>query len=348
MPAQKVHFGQRMIVALLAFVLVVGVEARVWAALASEESAKIEAAKREGKVVLYTNSTAPSIEPLNRRFEAKYPFLKVEYFRAGAPKLLNKILAEVAAGAFRGDVIETEGLTAYLMMKKNLFAKYVSPESKIIPKGAKDPDGYWTSGSSNYKIVAYNTKLVSTGEVPKTLDDLLQPKWKGRMLMASNNYEWFGNVLKVLGEEKGIAVMKRLAGQDLHLRDGGSLIVSLLLAGEGAISIASNVDKVEEFKAKGAPLEWAGVEPVISRVHPIALSRSAQHPNAAKLYIDFVLSKEAQEMMVGGFFGISDRPDVKKPFSRPGLKLEFADLSLADQYDVITKKFDNIFLDRGR
>ena len=313
-------------------------------AASAEESAKLEGAKKEGRVVLYTNSTVPSLDPLIKRFEAKYPFLKVEYIRLGAPKLLNKILTEERAGTHNPDVIETEGLTAYLMMKKNFFAKYVSPESKAFPKGAKDPDGYWTSSSSNYKIVAYNTKLVSPQDVPKTWKELLQPKWRGKILMASNNYEWFGNVLKVLGEEKGMALMKRLAAQNLELRDGGTLIVSLLLAGEGAISVASNVDKVEEFKAKGAPIEWVGVDPVISRVHPIAMARQPHHPNAAKLYIDFILSKEAQEIMVSGFFGISDRPDVKNPFPpRAGLKLQFADLSLADQYDDINKKFDSIF-----
>ena len=314
----------------------------VWAGAAPDEStAKIEAAKKEGKVILYTN--ASGIAPLIKRFEEKYPFLKVEQLRTGAPKLLSRVLAEYKAGALKADLIETEGLTSYLMMKRGLYAKYVSPESKALPAGAKDADGQWTNAHSNYKIVAYNPRFVTPAELPKSYEDLTQPKWQGKILMGSNNYEWFGNMVKIMGEEKGMNLMRRLNGQNLMLREGNSLILQLLLAGEGFVSIAANVDSVEELKAKGAPIDWLGLEPTISRLHPIALTRTAQHPNAAKLYIDFILSKEAQEIITKEFIGISDRPDVKRVLTREGLKLHYADLSLAERYDEITKKFDAAF-----
>jgi len=314
----------------------------VWAGAAADEfTAKIDAAKKEGKVILYTN--ASGIAPLIKRFEEKYPFLKVEQLRTGAPKLLSRVLAESKAGALKADLIETEGLTSYLMMKRGLYAKYVSPESKALPAGAKDADGQWTNAHSNYKIVAYNPRFVTPAELPKSYEDLTQPKWNGKILMGSNNYEWFGNMVKILGEEKGMNLMRRLNGQNLMLREGNSLILQLLLAGEGFVSIAANVDSVEELKAKGAPIDWLGLEPTISRLHPIALARTAQHPNAAKLYIDFILSKEAQEIITKEFIGISDRPDVKRVFTREGLKLHYADLSLAERYDEITKKFDAAF-----
>ena len=314
----------------------------VWAGAAPDETqAKIDGAKKEGKVILYTN--ASGIAPLIKRFEEKYPFLKVEQLRTGAPKLLSRVLAEYKAGALKADLIETEGLTSYLMMKRGLYAKYVSPESKALPAGAKDVDGQWTNAHSNYKIVAYNSRFVTPAELPKSYEDLTQPKWHGKILMGSNNYEWFGNMVKIMGEEKGMNLMRRLNGQNLMLREGNSLILQLLLAGEGFVSIAANVDSVEELKAKGAPIDWLGLEPTISRLHPIALARTAQHPNAAKLYIDFILSKEAQEIITKEFIGISDRPDVKRVFTREGLKLHYADLSLAERYDEITKKFDAAF-----
>ncbi|HLN86820.1 MAG TPA: extracellular solute-binding protein [Candidatus Limnocylindrales bacterium] len=314
----------------------------VWAGAALDETqAKIEGARKEGRVILYTN--ASGIAPLIKRFEEKYPFLKVEQLRTGAPKLLNRILAEYKAGALKADLIETEGLTSYLMMKRGLYAKYVSPESKVLPAGAKDGDGQWTNAHSNYKIVAYNSRFVLPAELPKSYEDLTQPKWQGKILMGSNNYEWFGNMVKILGEERGMSLMRRLNAQNLMLREGNSLILQLLLAGEGFVTIAANVDSVEELKAKGAPIDWLGLEPTISRLHPIALARTAQHPNAAKLYIDFILSKEAQEIITKEFIGISDRPDVKRVFTRENLKLHYADLSLAERYDEITKKFDAAF-----
>jgi len=314
----------------------------VWAGAAQDEfQAKVEGAKKEARVILYTN--ASGIAPLIKRFEEKYPFLKVEQLRTGAPKLLNRILAESKAGALKADLIETEGLTSYLMMKRGLYAKYLSPESKMLPAGAKDSEGQWTNAHSNYKIVAYNSRLVLPAELPKSYEDLTQAKWQGKILMGSNNYEWFGNMLKILGEERGMGLMRRLNAQNLMLREGNSLILQLLLAGEGSVTIAANVDTVEELKAKGAPIDWLGLEPTISRLHPIALARTAQHPNAAKLYIDFILSKEAQEIVTKEFIGISDRPDVKRVFTREGLKLYYADLSLAERYDEITKKFDAAF-----
>ena len=222
----------------------------VWAGAAADEfTAKIDAAKKEGKVILYTN--ASGIAPLIKRFEEKYPFIKVEQLRTGAPKLLSRVLAESKAGALKADLIETEGLTSYLMMKRGLYAKYVSPESKALPAGAKDADGQWTNAHSNYKIVAYNPRFVTPAELPKSYEDLTQPKWNGKILMGSNNYEWFGNMVKILGEEKGMNLMRRLNGQNLMLREGNSLILQLLLAGEGFVSIAANVDSVEELKAKG-------------------------------------------------------------------------------------------------
>jgi iron(III) transport system substrate-binding protein len=315
---------------------------RAWpAAPMDDHAAKVEGAKKEGQIILYTN--ASGIAPLIKRFEEKYPFLKVEPLRTGAPKLLNRVLTEHKAGSLKADLIETEGLTSYLMMKRGLYMKYVSPESKLLPAGAKSPDGFWTNAHSNYKIVAYNSRLVPPGNLPRIYDDLSQPKWRGKILMGSNNYEWFGNMLRIMGEEKAMSLMRKLRGQDLMLREGNSLILQLLLAGEGSVAIAANVDSVEELKAKGAPIDWLGLEPTISRLHPIALARSARNPNAAKLYIDFILSREAQEIISKEFIGISDRPDVKRVFSREGLRLHYADLSLAEQYDEITKKFDSVF-----
>ena len=334
--------GAVVVLSFFTFLFVIpGLAAPLQAAAPVEQAAKLDGAKKEGKVVVYTNNSG--IAPLIKRFEEKYPFVKVEYLRTGAPKLLNKVLTESRAGASNADIIETEGLTSYLMMKKGLYAKYVSPESKVYPAGARDPEGYWTGAHSNYKVVAYNTRMVAANEVPQTWDDIVQPKWKGKILLASNNYEWFGNVVKILGEEKGMAIMRKVAAQDLMLREGNTLILQLLSAGEGALALAANVDSVEETKAKGAKIDWVGVPPVVSRLHPIALAHNAPHPNAAKLYIDFVLSKEGQEIVTKELIGISDRPDVKKIFTKEGLKLYYADLSLADQYEEVTKKFDTVF-----
>ncbi len=136
--------------------------------------------------------------------------------------------------------------------------------------------------------------------------------------------------------------------QNPQMRGGHTLIATLLIAGERPIGVASNADMIEQLKTKGAPLDWVGAEPVIYRIHPIAVAQNAQHPNAARLFIDFSLSREGQTL-VNNSFRVPDRPDVK-PFSAnlaDKSKVSFIDLSLADHYQETTKKFNSLFIKRN-
>ncbi len=162
----------------------------------------------------------------------------------------------------------------------------MSPESKFYPEGTKDPEGYWTSMHLNAKGIAYNTKLVSSKDVPDRWEDLLDPKWKGKLLMDPTEYEWFGALLKVWGREKGFEFMKKLSRQELEFRDGHPLLAVLLAAGEFPIVVVSNSDTTEEERRKGAPVKWVGPDPTVVRLRPIGLAKTSPHPNAGKLLIN--------------------------------------------------------------
>jgi iron(III) transport system substrate-binding protein len=243
----------------------------------------IDGAKREGKVVVYTSMTAEQAQKLNDAFKAKYPFIQPSMFRAVGERLLTKIMAEAQAGKYDFDVVQSAETQAYFLKRKNLLAKYVSPEVKNIQKPFFDPDGYWAAVYMMPNVIGYNTRLVKRNEVPKSDDDLLNPKWKGRIGMDHSKPEWFSWKLKRMGEEKGLAYMKKLGGQEFKLYAGLTILTSLLAAGEFPLVLNTHLHNVEDAKRKSAPVDWVVQDPVFTKFQPIGVGSKTAHPNAARL-----------------------------------------------------------------
>jgi ABC-type Fe3+ transport system substrate-binding protein len=228
-------------------------------------------------------------------------------------------------------------------------AKYASPEGKSFPEEFKDPQGWWIAVDAVTRILAYNTKMVGTHEVPKSFADLLDPKWKGKMALPTRQTDWFHAVLRVMGEEKGIEYMKKLAKQEISFHTGKTLITQLLSAGEFPIAIVVNASNVETAKRKGAPVEWVGIEPVAISSGPIVVMAHASNPNTARLFVDFMLSKEGQKIVVSRN-RVSLRPDVppNPPRLVQGLKFIHPDPILIEKMQYYTKMYQDIFLKAKR
>jgi len=156
-----------------------------WPPSALPDETLIAGAKKEGQVSLYLSTNLTDANGMIQLFRQKYPFINVGLFRAENEKLLNRILTEASAGKFSADVILISSFEARVLMQKKLLQKYVSPESFYYPEGFTDKEGYWTSVYSIPRVVAYNTKLVRPDAVPKTYEDLLQPRWIGQVLRLS-------------------------------------------------------------------------------------------------------------------------------------------------------------------
>jgi iron(III) transport system substrate-binding protein len=178
--------------------------------------------------------------------------------------------------------------------------------------------------------------------LPRSYDDLLDPKWKGKLGLEDAAYVWFVNLLKIKGEKQGIEFMRRLARQNVSLRSGTTLLANLVAAGELPVAIDLYAYEVERTKKAGAPLDWVGFEPVI--VHTIAggINRNAPHPNASKLFMDFLLSEDGQRI----YLGESMQP-TRKGFAAPwfpkGLKLHVNDPDIGDKFGDYQKLFGEIF-----
>jgi iron(III) transport system substrate-binding protein len=306
----------------------------------------IEGAKKEGTLVWYTALNLNDSEMLTKRFEQLYPFIKTETLRLSSFSLLSKIQTEAKAGAFKTDVIEIAGVLGHILKKDGLFAKYISPESRFYPDSVKDPDGTWTSFFMNTHVLSYNTKLVKKDELPKTYEEVINPKWKDKITM-SEDFDIFGMMLKMMGRAKGLEFMRRLAAQGVVLKNSYSLAIQAVASDEVALGLNVYGTRTEEFKKKGAPIDWVPLEFTLASLEPLALGAKAPHPNAARLFIDFLLSKEAQALMRERF-RIPSRPDVPPdpPELTKGLKLIATDLSLAEQSKQLAEEYRQIFQTR--
>jgi iron(III) transport system substrate-binding protein len=304
----------------------------------------IAGAKKENKLLWYTALTLADAGMLTQHFEQKYPFIKTETLRLGTDQLLTKIQTEARAGGFRADVIEIPGILGHVLKQDGLLEKYISPESKAYPASMKDPDGTWTSFFINTHVTVYNTQLVKKQEVPKTFEDLIHPRWKGKIALRDNDFDNFGMMLKVMGREKGLNFMRRLAAQGVDLRSSFAAAVQGISAGEIPIGMNLYGTHTEEFKKKNAPVDWAPMEFVLASIEPLGVGARAPNPNAARLFVDFLLSKEAQTMMRERS-RIPSRSDVppNPPELTRGLNIIATDVSLANDSKQLAKEFYDIF-----
>ena len=191
-------------------------------------------------------------------------------------------------------------------------APYLSPELKAFPAGSYDPQGFWSSFEVTPIVLAFNTKLVPQDEAPRSYQDLLQPKWKGKMNMGSDEYAWYSVMLDGMGKAKGLEYMKALARQQLHIPGSSSIMrLQLMLAGESAITIAAR-DDVPLSTKKKAPIDYRLLDPYPAEPNALTLMRRSSHPHASILFIDWILSEEAQSLMAQQIPRLTLRKGVKQ------------------------------------
>jgi len=257
--------------------------------------ALIDGAKKEGEFVWYTSMSVSDSKPLLDAFEKKYPFIKGKLLRASSEKTLNRIITETRGGKWDFDVVALSEVG--VLAERKLTSPYVSPEAKAYSAKFKDPNGHWTALYNNYYVIGYNTNLVSAKDAPKDWQDFLDPKWKGKISIDQEEYEWFATLNRDWGREKAQKYMQALAKQDIQWRKGHTLIAQLMSAGEFPVAIVY-AHRIESMKKEGAPVDWVStVDPVVVATNGIAISAKPKHPNAAKLFVDFALSKEGQNII---------------------------------------------------
>ncbi len=276
---------------------------------AGSDARLIEGAKSEGAVSFYTTMTLSQSKKVVDRFQKKYPFIKPELFRGGGDEVLNRILNEARGGLNAWDVLSTRGDSVLPLEDAKLLAPYRAPETKSMDRDMFDDEGYWAAYYVNPYVLGYNTKLVAKEDVPKSYEQLLDPKWQGKKISIDDSaYGFLAGLIRAWGKEKAVGYFKKLAAQGPVVQRGNTNRVQLTMAGEYPLIIAY-APTIQRETSLGHPIDWVALEPVPVQVNPMMLAARAPHPNAGKLFMDFLLSKEGQKMLVD-FRRIPARNDV--------------------------------------
>ena len=292
---------------------------------AQRRAALEEGAKSEGQMVIYTSVSLSDYPKILAAFEQSHPYIKTNAFRSVPSGVVRRADTEAKTGRHAVDIIGTAPVETWQLRQLQLVTPYFTPERNALFKGAFDPEGYWTAFDVTPIVLAFNTKQVTQQEAPKTYHELLQPKWRGRMSLGTEDYEWFGAVLDYMGKDKGLEYMRALAKQNLHMPGSSSVMrVQLLLGGESAIAISARGRRVAEFKSKGAPVDFRILDPYASEPDMLTLMQHAKNPHAAILFYDWLVAQEGQTKMSELTGRIAVRRGVKHlPWLQELLQKEF-------------------------
>jgi iron(III) transport system substrate-binding protein len=322
-------------------------------ALAGEaiaQDARLEAARKEGKVVWYTSLALPSAEKVAKLFEAAHPGMQVEVHRTGSERILSRVMQELQAGIKNVDVVHTSDAGHFVLLKsKNLLMRYTPAGVDGFPAGFKDKDGYYYGLRATVSVIAYNTKALTAAEAPKTWKDLLDPKWKGKMVTAHPGYSGvIATHVLALVNQYGWDYFKQLAQNRLMLVQSAVDPSGAVASGERQVAVDGGEYTFYQTRKKGNPIEIVypkeGVPLIVS---PTAITSFAPHPNAARLFTDFTFSREIQQVMADSEGLYTGHPAVKYPSDKPklsDLKLLSVDPEeLEKRNEEIKKRFVEFF-----
>ena len=310
------------------------------------ESTLVEKAKEEGKLVAYLAMNAADAVTVQATFEKKFPQIKVDLVREGAPAMLQRVLTEYRGGKIFADVVLGFGFIHYELGQLKLLARYESPERPNYVAQFKDKDGFWTNVIPIVHTIAYNPKMLQPAELPVRYTDLLLPKWKGKAGMNSNNIMFLAAMMTHFGKEDGMDFLQKLAAQAPQVRGGGTLLTTLVAAGEFPLAFSINENNVENFKLKGAPIDWVRVaDPLYGELVPIGIMAGAPHPNAARLFVDYTLSREGQELF-RNLGKVPARNDVVPKFNIDRDKIKMIPPEEEARTGYYAKLFGDLFVKR--
>ena len=264
---------------------------------AAREKRLYQLARAEGTLEWYTSMSAPISEPVEKAFEAKYPGVQVNRYRASSESVTQRITQEARAGTAGADVVETNG-TEMLQYQNagNILIPYTtSPYRKTIPKFGRF-NGF-TADRIEHFIVAWNTNLVSSGDRPKSYEDLANDKWKGKIAMEPSDVDWWYGVSTYLRRKSKwsqarIDRMWRGMAQNALIVPSHTTQVNLLAAGQFSVCVSCHSHSTKDLIEKGAPLAFRPlVQPVVQRPQGVGVVQRLRHPAAALLFYDWLLTK---------------------------------------------------------
>jgi iron(III) transport system substrate-binding protein len=301
----------------------------------------VAAAEPEGSLAIYTSNT--DIDKVVDGFKEKYPKIKVNVYRANSETVLQRVLQEQKAGFYGNDILETNAGELDITARDGYLADYRSEYRDKVRKDGQRKD--WTASRFNVFVIGWNTKLVKPGEEPRSLEELADPKWKGRISMELSDVDWFTTMY---------GYYQRQGRSDAQIRDlfariaanakvvkGHTVQGDLLAAGQFAVAVSAYSHTIDKLAHQGAPVSWhpatgAPVQPLVTRPNGVAMMRAAKHPAAAMLFVDYELTDT--QAIFAKAFRVGSVPTAKDPLA--GLStIPVPD----DQLLAESKKWDDLY-----
>jgi iron(III) transport system substrate-binding protein len=305
----------------------------------------LEGAKKEGTLTLYTSVTVEDMGALTAAFEEKYG-VKVKVWRASAENVLQRAVIEARAGRFEADAFELGGREMESLHREKILQEVKTPALAELFPQAILPHGEWVGTRLNIFAFAYNTNLVKKDEAPKGYQDLLDPKWKGRLGIEAEDYDWLATLAAEMGEEKTTKMFREIVAKNgISVRKGHTLLTNFVASGEVPMALTNYLYKADQLKNGGAPLDWFILPPAVARVNGAGVARRAPHPHAAVLFLDFMLT-DAQKIMAERSFTTTNTKVKPLP---AGIDLKLTNSAqMLDESAKWSKLYDELFVKQAR
>ncbi len=303
-------------------------------------------AKKEGELTIYTSAQMKDMGKLADAFRKKYG-IKASIWRASSEKVLQRAVQEARAGRYTMDVAETNGPELESMHREKILEAVKSPYLVDLIPEAVPPHHEWVGTRLNVFVQAYNTNEVKKRDLPKTWEDLASPKWKDKLGIEQADYDWLAGEAQLLGEAHAVKVFKAMVDANgISVRKGHTLLTQLVVSGEVPLALTVYNYKAEQFKRKGAPIDWFSIGPAIARPNGIAVAKNAPHPYAALLFYDFEISPEGQKILAKRDFVTTNRK-VRTKLSK--IPMRFVDVrATLDEYDKWEKLYTELFSGKSK
>jgi ABC-type Fe3+ transport system substrate-binding protein len=299
----------------------------------------VEGAKREGALLVYTSAQTTDLGPVVEAYEKKYG-IKASIWRAGSEAVLNRALQESRAGRNSVDVVETNGPELEGLAREQVLQQVKSPHHAELIAPAIRPHGQWVGTRLNVFVQAYNTRLIKKDDLPKTWEDLLDPKWKGKLGIEQEDSDWLAGIFNEIGNERAQKLFRQIvAANGMSVRKGHTLLTQLVVSGEVPLALTVYNYKAEQLRAEGAPIDWFSIGTAIARPNGVGVARRAPHPHAALLFYEFELSPEGQQIIADREF-VPTSKTIDTPLNKVPMTFVDARVSL-DEYD----KWKNLYTD---
>jgi iron(III) transport system substrate-binding protein len=300
--------------------------------------------RKEGELVWYAAMASDRAGELIKWFESKYPFLKVRFQPGGATRQMEQLMVEHRTKKHRADIINTRRSFVGVMAKAGAIARYRTPLRSALRDGFIDKEGLVNGIYAQPRVFLFNTRMVPREKAPQSFDDLLDPRWKDKLGMDTVDYDWLASLIDFYGRSKALEFAGKLAKQQLNLRRGPTLLAQLAVAGEFPIVIDAFPEEIMQMKNARAPADFIFSEPFVPVKTPttISISSGAPHPHAAALFVDFLLSKPGQDIMVvqGRW---ASRKDVGYFADLKGKRMQIASPEWDDKQVELIKLYNGIF-----